>query len=89
MSHEINVDHLAPDLVLLEGGLNVVTLLGGGGGVLFLPPVHDEARWVARANLTDEAPGQEGTVAEPAANVEFLRLVLGDGWPFPIKKHYV
>jgi hypothetical protein len=81
---EINVDHLAPDLVLLESSLNCMTLSGGGGGVFPLSSIHNEARRVAGSDLTDETPWKEGTVSEPTDNVELLRLVLGLGRPFPI-----
>jgi hypothetical protein len=82
--HKINVNHFAPDLVLLEGSLNVVSLPGGGGGVFPLSSIHYEAGRVAGSDLTDETPGEKWTVSKPANDIEFLRLVLGIGRPFPI-----
>ena len=46
--------------------------------------VHDESGRVAGANLFDEVGWEKGTVAEPAHDIQFIRLVLGIGGPFPI-----
>ena len=64
--------------------MDVVSLSGWGGGVLSLSSVHNESGRVAIANLLDEVWWKEGAVSEPAHDIEFLWLVLGVGWPFPI-----
>ena len=84
VSHEVDVDHFAPDLVFLEGSLDVVPLAGGGGRVFPFSSVHDESGRVAWSNLFDEVGRKEGAIAEPTHDVELLWLVLGLGWPFPI-----
>jgi len=55
MAHGVDVDHFAPNFVLLEGGLNVVSLPGGGGRVFPFSSVHDEAGRVTSGDHVEPA----------------------------------
>ena len=84
VTEKVHVNHLAPDLTLPEGGLNVMPLAGGRGGMLSLSAIENESGRITKANLTDEVGREEGTVAKPTIDIQFPRLMPRVRGPIPI-----